>query len=32
VRAVAKEVLGDSPRALALIGPFDAEGFERYVA
>jgi len=32
VRAVAKEVLGDSPRALALIGPFDPEGFERYVA
>lgn len=32
VRAVAKEVLGDSPRALALIGPFDPDGFERYVA
>jgi predicted Zn-dependent peptidase len=32
VRAVAKEVIGESPRALALIGPFDAEGFARYVA
>jgi len=32
VRALAKEVLGDSPRALALIGPFDADGFEQYIA
>jgi predicted Zn-dependent peptidase len=32
VRAVAKEVLGAGPRALALIGPFDADGFEQYVA
>ncbi|HZD02244.1 MAG TPA: pitrilysin family protein [Actinomycetes bacterium] len=31
VRAVAKEVLGGGPRALALIGPFDADGFERYI-
>jgi predicted Zn-dependent peptidase len=31
VRAVAKEVLGGGPRALALIGPFDADGFERYL-
>jgi predicted Zn-dependent peptidase len=31
VRAVAKEVLGSGPRALALIGPFDADGFERYI-
>ena len=32
VRAVAKEILGGEPRALALIGPFDAEGFQEYVA
>jgi predicted Zn-dependent peptidase len=32
VRAVAKEVLGGGPRALALIGPFDPDGFEEYVA
>jgi predicted Zn-dependent peptidase len=31
VRAVAKEVLGSGPRALALIGPFEADGFERYI-
>jgi predicted Zn-dependent peptidase len=31
VRAVAKEVLGTGPRALAMIGPFDEDGFERYV-
>jgi predicted Zn-dependent peptidase len=31
VRAVAKEVLGTEPRALAMIGPFDEDGFERYV-
>ncbi len=31
VRAVAKEILGAGPRALALIGPFDADGFERYL-
>src|SRR6266496_3272941 len=31
VRAVAKEVLGSGPRALALIGPFDEEGFDRYL-
>ncbi|HZD68518.1 MAG TPA: pitrilysin family protein [Actinomycetes bacterium] len=31
VRAVAKEVLGAGPRALALIGPFEADGFERYL-
>jgi predicted Zn-dependent peptidase len=32
VRAVAKEVLGTGPRALALIGPFEADGFERYLS
>ncbi|HYU16665.1 MAG TPA: pitrilysin family protein [Candidatus Acidoferrum sp.] len=32
VRAVAKEVLGATPRALALIGPFEADGFERYLS
>ncbi len=32
VQAVAKEVLGGGPRALALIGPFDEEGFDRYIA
>ena len=32
VRAVAKEVLGAGPRALALIGPFEADGFERYLS
>jgi predicted Zn-dependent peptidase len=32
VRAVAKEVLGTGPRALAMIGPFDEDGFERYVS
>lgn len=32
VRAVAKEILGGAPRALALIGPFDPDGFEEYVA
>ena len=31
VRAVAKEVLGTGPRALALIGPFDDDGFSQYV-
>jgi predicted Zn-dependent peptidase len=31
VRAVAKELLGTGPRALAMIGPFDEDGFERYV-
>jgi len=31
VRAVAKEVLGTGPRALALIGPFDEDGFAQYV-
>jgi hypothetical protein len=28
---VAKEVLGAGPRALALIGPFDEDGFADYV-
>ena len=32
VRAVAKEVLGSGPRALALIGPFDDDGFARYIS
>ena len=32
VRAVAKEVLGTGPRALALIGPFDDDGFEQYTS
>jgi predicted Zn-dependent peptidase len=32
VRAVAKEVLGSGPRALALIGPFDDDGFAQYVS
>jgi predicted Zn-dependent peptidase len=32
VRAVAKEVLGTGPRALALIGPFDDDGFSQYVS
>jgi predicted Zn-dependent peptidase len=32
VRAVAKEVLGSGPRSLALIGPFEADGFERYLS
>jgi predicted Zn-dependent peptidase len=32
VRAVAKEVLGTGPRALALIGPFDDDGFAKYVS
>ena len=32
VRAVAKEVLGSGPRALALIGPFDDDGFSQYVS
>ncbi|HEY7607024.1 MAG TPA: pitrilysin family protein, partial [Actinomycetes bacterium] len=32
VRAVAKEVLGTGPRALALIGPFDDDGFSPYVS
>jgi predicted Zn-dependent peptidase len=31
VRAVAKELLGTGPRALAMIGPFDEDGFERYI-
>ena len=31
VRAVAKEVLGAGPRALAMIGPFDQDGFAQYV-
>jgi predicted Zn-dependent peptidase len=31
VRALAKELLGDGPRALALIGPFDADEFTEYV-
>jgi predicted Zn-dependent peptidase len=31
VRAVAKEVLGSGPRALALIGPFDDDGFATYI-
>ena len=31
VRAVAKEILGTGPRALAMIGPFDQDGFDRYV-
>ena len=31
VRTVAKEVLGGGPRALAVIGPFDEEGFDRYI-
>jgi predicted Zn-dependent peptidase len=31
VRAVAKEVLGAGPRALALIGPFDDDGFSQYL-
>jgi predicted Zn-dependent peptidase len=32
VRALAKELLGDGPRALALIGPFDEDEFTEYVA
>ncbi|HYY78108.1 MAG TPA: pitrilysin family protein [Actinomycetes bacterium] len=32
VRELAKEVLGTGPRALAVIGPFDQNGFEKYVA
>jgi predicted Zn-dependent peptidase len=32
VRAVAKEVLGTGPRALALIGPFDDDGFSQYLS
>ena len=32
VRALAKELLGDGPRALALIGPFAADEFTEYVA
>jgi predicted Zn-dependent peptidase len=32
VRELAKEVLGAGPRALAVIGPFDQDGFDRYVA
>jgi predicted Zn-dependent peptidase len=32
VRAVAKEVLGPGPRALALIGPFDDDGFSQYLS
>ena len=32
VRAVAKEVLGSGPRALALIGPFDDDGFAQYLS
>ena len=31
VRAVAADVLGAGPRALAVIGPFDPDGFDRYV-
>jgi len=29
---VAKEVLGTGPRALALIGPFDDDGFDKYTS
>jgi hypothetical protein len=29
---VAKEVLGAGPRALALIGPFDEDGFDQYTS
>jgi predicted Zn-dependent peptidase len=32
VRALAKELLGTGPRALALIGPFDEDEFTEYVA
>jgi predicted Zn-dependent peptidase len=31
VRAVAKDALGSGPRALALIGPFDADEFQGYL-
>jgi predicted Zn-dependent peptidase len=31
VRAVAKEVLGTGPRALAIIGPSDDDGFDKYI-
>ncbi len=31
VQAVVKEVLGTGPHALALIGPFDPDGFARYI-